>query len=129
MNKIYLISYFYRPLNEIATVRVSKMSKYLVLRGYSVCVITSKNRNYSKIKDNTTNVGDIEILEEKCFDGLYIKYYKDLKNQSDKSQDFYVSPSRKLFKKFINKLVFKILPLGNITWYWNIKSKIKKIEY
>ena len=65
MAKIIIISYFFAPANMIGAVRMTKLAKYFVKKGYEVEVLTSPNNSILFQKENN---GFDEIL------------YNDIKN-------------------------------------------------
>lgn len=108
--------------------RVTKIAKYLKLNNYDVNIITSKNRNYGNVKDNTTQIKNINVIEAICFDVILLKKILKINNNSYKSEISTKTCNSKICYKFISKLIYNIMPIGNITWYWNIKNKISKLN-
>lgn len=72
---IVIVSYYFAPLNEIASVRASKLAKYLSKRGYKVTVVTSKNRELTDIKDKKLFEGNFDIIESFTFDEILIRSF------------------------------------------------------
>ena len=116
MKKILIISEYFAPNNEIASVRITKLAKYLKLYGYYIGVVSRKMRFYESVdsvllKELIYVDEHIVVSESKLFQSISRIFSKQ---QIINKQTSNHNTSRKSIIKFIFVIIYKIMGLLNI---------------
>jgi len=146
MKRILYISYFFPPINTIATYRALYTVKYLALSGYKVdvlCGIGDEKNLDNDLIEELKNLDNVNIYRIKNFD--FIEKIKNIKNSNINNINlekkiFNSNTSIRKFKKFYRFFLtnflpsnYKYLPDKYIVWlvksYFFYKNNLMNNNY